>query len=151
MNGIDIYAPGAGDELVRRIESWRSTDVAQWGKLDAIHAVVHCQAPLRVGLGELRIDRTWIGRLFGGLARRSLRNAKPTARNLPTDPHFLDAPKRDFAGERAVLIELVRRFVRAGPAGLPKQPHPFFGPLTSAEWSALMAKHLDHHLRQFGR
>lgn len=151
MNGIDIYAPGACDELVRRIGAWQAADVAQWGKFDAIHAVVHCQAPLRVGLGEARLSRTWIGRLFGRLAVRSLRNAKPTARNLPTDPRFLSEPTRDFAGERQELIELVQRFVRNGPAGLPKEPHPFFGRLTSAEWSALMAKHLDHHLRQFGR
>ena len=28
--------------------------------------------------------------------------------------------------------------------------HPFFGAMTSEEWSVLMYKHLDHHLRQFG-
>jgi hypothetical protein len=27
---------------------------------------------------------------------------------------------------------------------------PFFGPLTSLEWSTGMYKHLDHHLKQFG-
>ncbi len=44
---------------------------------------------------------------------------------------------------------LVRRFAAAGPAGLSREPHPFFGSLTTAEWEVLMWKHLDHHLRQF--
>jgi hypothetical protein len=28
--------------------------------------------------------------------------------------------------------------------------HPLFGPLTHREWSALMYRHVDHHLKQFG-
>lgn len=29
-------------------------------------------------------------------------------------------------------------------------PHPFFGNLNKDEWSRLIYKHLDHHLKQFG-
>ena len=46
-------------------------------------------------------------------------------------------------------MELVRAFHARGPEKLAKE-HPFFGPLTSAEWDRLQWKHLDHHLRQFG-
>ena len=35
-------------------------------------------------------------------------------------------------------------------AGLTKAAHPFFGPMTAGEWDLLMARHLDHHLLQFG-
>jgi hypothetical protein len=47
-------------------------------------------------------------------------------------------------------VDLVERFGAAGAAGRLVPQHPFFGPLTSAEWDVLMWKHLDHHLRQFG-
>jgi len=151
MNELDLYARGACEELVRRLQTLQASDKPVWGKFDAIHAVVHCQVPLLVALGEQKLPRTLIGRLFGGLARRSLTKPKPFPENSPTDPRFLVEPKRDFTGERQVLIELVQRFARQGPSGAPKDPHPFFGPLTPAEWSTLMAKHLDHHLRQFGR
>ncbi|MFD1127776.1 DUF1569 domain-containing protein [Paenibacillus provencensis] len=30
-------------------------------------------------------------------------------------------------------------------------PHPFFGKLTSEEWSIGLYKHLDHHLKEFGK
>ena len=30
------------------------------------------------------------------------------------------------------------------------QPHPLFGKLSKKKWSDLLAKHFDHHLRQFG-
>jgi hypothetical protein len=29
-------------------------------------------------------------------------------------------------------------------------PRAVFGPLTGREWSCLHARHLDHHLKQFG-
>jgi hypothetical protein len=30
------------------------------------------------------------------------------------------------------------------------RPRAVFGPLTGREWSCLHARHLDHHLKQFG-
>ena len=29
-------------------------------------------------------------------------------------------------------------------------PHPAFGGLSHSQWGVLAAKHIDHHLRQFG-
>ncbi len=52
--------------------------------------------------------------------------------------------------EQHRLSALIDRFAAAGPAGCTTHPHTFFGPLTPQEWAALMYKHLDHHLRQFG-
>jgi hypothetical protein len=151
VTNLDLYSRGACDECVRRIEALRVDDRALWGKFNAILMVSHCQAPLRVALGELKLPRSWIGRLFGSIAKKSLTKPGPFKRGLPTDPRFLCGPSQSFTVERAELIELVRRFVEAGSTGAPRDPHPFFGPLTPAEWSKLMAKHLDHHLRQFGR
>ena len=51
---------------------------------------------------------------------------------------------------RAALIELLQQVSKAGPEGLTKDPHPFFGIMTTAQWDTLLWKHTDHHLRQFG-
>ena len=64
-------------------------------------------------------------------------------------PEFRIAGPREFARERDALEALIRRFADGGPAGLTREPHPFFGALTPPEWESLMWKHLDHHLRQF--
>ena len=48
------------------------------------------------------------------------------------------------------IIATLKRMAAAGPEGLSKAPHPFFGQLTADEWDKLQVKHLDHHFRQFG-
>jgi hypothetical protein len=45
---------------------------------------------------------------------------------------------------------VVDRFAAGGPTVCTNNPHSFFGTMTPEQWSILMYKHLDHHLRQFG-
>jgi hypothetical protein len=71
-------------------------------------------------------------------------------RNSMTEKSVLVTDERDFVVERQRLRESIGRFVSGGPGICTKHPHFFFGPLTPAEWAALMYQHLDHHLRQFG-
>jgi CubicO group peptidase (beta-lactamase class C family) len=80
----------------------------------------------------------------------ALGNDEPMRRNAPTSKTLLVQGDRDLETERTRLAGLIDRFVSAGPAGCTTHPHTFFGPLTAAEWAALMYKHADHHLRQFG-
>ena len=112
--------------------------------------LAHCQRPLRVALGDLRLRRSLIGILFGRLAKRKLLVPRPWKPGMPTAPEFVVREEHDFATERAALLALVRRFGEGGPAILVSEPHPFFGPLTVREWDLLQARHLDHHLAQFG-
>jgi hypothetical protein len=118
--------------------------------MDPAQTLAHCQAPLRVAMGELKLKRGLIGILFGKLAKRDLMRPAPTRRNLPTAPEFRVADARQFEKERATLVALIRRYGDGGPAVLIQEPHPFFGPMTVEEWDTLQWKHLDHHLRQFG-
>ena len=121
-----------------------------WGKMDAGKMLAHCQVPIEVALGDVILKRNLFGFLFGGLMKKKLFGAETFSRNLPTSPQFRVHDARDVEPERARLVALVRRFQQGGPAALTKAAHPFFGQLTSEEWSRLQWKHLDHHLRQFG-
>jgi len=55
----------------------------------------------------------------------------------------------DFERDRAVLIVVFDRFCE--PSASLATTHPFFGPMTSADWLRWGYLHADHHLRQFGR
>jgi hypothetical protein len=103
-----------------------------------------------VAFEELKLKRGIIGILFGSMARKKLTGPEPFGKNLPTDKHFIITGQPDFEKERANLINYVQRFTKTGPAGITREAHPFFGKMTSQEWDALMFKHIDHHLRQFG-
>jgi hypothetical protein len=145
-----LFAAEDAAEIARRLQGLRPETRALWGKMDVAQMLAHCQVALQVALGEVTLKRGLIGILFGGLARKKLTAPGPFGKNLPTGPEFRITDRRDFAAEKAALLALVQRFQRAGPNGLTKKPHPFFGALRSGEWDTLQWKHLDHHLRQFG-
>lgn len=137
--------------MLSRLERLRPDAARQWGKMTVAQMLAHCQQPLRVATGELPLKRSFIGLLFGRMAKKKLLSPAPWQPGMPTAPEFKVTDARDFAKEKAALLALVKRFGETGPAGLTKAPHPFFGPLTTDEWQALQWRHLDHHLRQFGR
>jgi hypothetical protein len=101
--------------------------------------------------GEIRPARALIGRIIGPAVKRvALRDEEPMRRNSPTSRELVMTGEKDFEAERGRLTGLIDRFAAAGPSGCTDHPHAFFGPLKPDEWSILMYKHLDHHLRQFG-
>ncbi len=150
MTAKSIFNATDNDEIVGRINRLRADSKSEWGKMDAAHALAHLQVPIAVALGEAAFKRTMMGYIFGRIAMKQLMSGKSWQKNLPTDKHFVIREKRDFEEERSKLISQVRRFVKSGPAGISKTPHPFFGKMTAAEWDAITMHHLDHHLRQFG-
>jgi Protein of unknown function (DUF1569) len=147
---LDIFNPSDNATLIARVEKLRPDSTAKWGKMNVAQMCAHTHAALAVALGELKLPRTWIGRLLGGLAKRMLVGEKPFSENSPTHPLFVFPASVDFVVEREKLKQAIRRLGSGGHAALTKDPHPFFGPLTPAEWSNLQSKHVDHHLRQFG-
>ena len=141
-------APGNA-AAIQRIEALSADASPQWGKMTCPQMLAHCQKPLQVAAGELRLKRRLIGRLLGGWAKKKfVVGDAPFDLNSPTDPEFRIRDERDFERERARLIELVKRYGEHGV--VTPDPHPFFGPMSATEWDRLLSKHLDHHLRQFG-
>ncbi len=111
----------------------------------------HCARGLEMGTGELKPPRVWIGRLLGPLVKKkALQDGEPMRRNSPTAPFLMVSETTELDVARARLLAAFDRFVAGGEAGCTTHPHAFFGQLTPAEWSKIMHKHLDHHLRQFG-
>lgn len=146
----DLFDPTQNRDILARLDRLTPESAAVWGKMSVGQMLAHCQVPLQVAFGDVKLKRGLIGFLFGGFAKKSLMAPGRFKPNMPTAPEFKVTGVREFASERQKLAALVRRFVEAGPAGLTKEPHPFFGPLMTGEWSLLQWKHLDHHLRQFG-
>src|ERR1051326_6000736 len=138
------------NELLQRIDTIRPDSKPEWGRMNAAQMLAHSVTPLKVAVGDLKLERSLVGRLFGKMAKKKLTGGKPFGRNLPTDKHFVFTDQRNFDEEKSALVSLIRRFAESGPDGITKEPHPFFGDMTPREWDALTWNHLDHHLRQFG-
>lgn len=147
----NLFEPAAVDEIKQRMARLRPDSNRQWGTMDVAQAVAHCSAGLELALGERIAPRMFLGRIIGRIVKPlALRNDEPMRRNSPTMKNLVVQDDRDLEMERGRLSGLIDRFAAAGPEGCTTQPHSFFGQLTPMEWSILMYKHLDHHLRQFG-
>jgi len=145
-----LFEKSASDEMIARINKLTPAAQPLWGKMNAAQALAHLSISLRAASGEDTYKKGLLGILFGGLAKKAAFGEKPFRHNVPTDKKYVVSDERDLGVERKNLIAAVQKFSQAGPAGITKCPHPFFGVLTVQEWDILMWKHLDHHLRQFG-
>ncbi len=138
-------------EIQSRLQLLRPDDVPRWGVMVPAQALAHCSKGIEIAMGDLRPPRTRIGRLLGVFAKPLVvGNDNPMKKNSPTAPGQAVTDERDFDFEMLRLLKTIARFVTAGPEGCTTHPHSFLGRLTPDEWSVLMYKHLDHHLRQFG-
>lgn len=147
----NLFDVALANQLRQRIDSLRIDSPRQWGKMNAAQTVAHCASGLEMALGEIKPPRALIGRLIGSVIKpRVVGNDEQLRRNSPTVRELIIIGDRNLDVERLRLCSLIDRFVSGGTSVCTTHPHPFFGPLTPAEWAILMYKHLDHHLRQFG-
>jgi hypothetical protein len=151
MTTRDFFAPGAAAEFQRRIGLLGPEQQRLWGKMTVSQMLSHTSLALEMAVGDLKPKRMMIGRVIGPIITRlALGNERPLKRESPTAPDLVVRNQPQFEVERARLSGLVERFAAGGPSKVTSHPHTFFGRLTPAQWSELMYKHLDHHLRQFG-
>ena len=154
MNKIQLmkslYNADVNLEMINRIQKLNVNTKSEWGKMTVAQMVTHAQQPFKVAFEEMKLKRGLIGILFGGIAKKKLVGPGPFGKNLPTDKNFKVLHEPNFDVEKNKLIGYVEKFTSGGPSSITKDPHPFFGNLSTEEWDILMMKHLDHHLRQFG-
>jgi hypothetical protein len=141
----DVY-----NEIKDRINKLHPASPANWGKMTVSQMLAHCRQPVKVALSEKKLPRMFIGRILGSFIKSKLYNDSSWKQNLPTSPTFIIRDERDFETEKNKLLEITTQFYTAGPTGITKHPHPFFGSFTPEQWGKSMFKHLDHHLKQFG-
>jgi hypothetical protein len=136
------------NRLIQRLNSLTPASKPLWGKLDAQRMVCHLGDALAMALGELAVQPTQRGAFQHFPLKHLVLYVLPFPKSVPTAPELLSSAPGDFEADRQRAIEAIHR-VGGAPAGM-GPAHPFFGPLNQEEWSALQAKHIAHHLKQFG-
>jgi hypothetical protein len=144
-----LFQSSTADDIILRLQKIKADTKPLWGKMNAAQMMAHCQAPMEVYLGNLKLKQSLVGFLFGRIAKKKLFSEKPWSRGMPTAKEFMVTDDRDFEQEKIKLIELVKCVSGEGDKG-ELNVHPFFGKMTKLEWGVLGYKHLDHHLKQFG-
>jgi Protein of unknown function (DUF1569) len=148
MEVKNLFDPAVKQDIINRINKLAPDSKAQWGKMNVSQMLAHLQVPIGVAEGTHHLKRSFIGFLFGRMAKPILYNDKPFKRNLPTDKSFImTGSGKEFETEKKKLLEMINSFTEAN---MVDTPHPFFGKMTKEQWSIGTWKHLDHHLQQFG-
>ncbi len=145
-----LFQPADRDALLARLDALQPECTRQWGTMNPAQMLCHCAIALETGTGDRPMKQKLIGKILMPFFRSSIMGEKPFKKNSPTDPTFVVSGTRDFGAERTRLTGLIHRFVEKGEDAAGRQEHAFFGKMTGKEWGALMYKHIDHHLRQFG-
>lgn len=146
----NLFHQATAGEILERLEKLQPDSKAVWGKMNVSQMIAHCQAPLNVALGITSLKQSFMGLLFGRIAKKQLLKPEPFKKSLPTAPEFVIKTTPDFSIEKQNLKLLIERFAATDANTVSSRVHPFFGKMTGEEWGFLEWKHLDHHFRQFG-
>lgn len=107
----------------------------------------HVNQAMEIALDHVKVPGSR-SRLPGGLLKFMVLRL-PWVKGAPTHPSFVPKATYDFAEQQERCLQLIDVLANR-PLDGAWPVHPVFGPMTGREVSHFMAKHLDHHLRQFG-
>jgi hypothetical protein len=120
-----------------------------WGLLSASGMLAHLNDSYRMCLGDLTVKPRG-GPLRYTPIKQLIIYVLPFPKSVPTSPELLvRCDGAVLEEERAAFVRMIDRLA-AVKAGAPLQQHPAFGTLTYKDYGTLMARHTEHHFRQFG-
>jgi len=144
-----LFETEAFDEVQSRLQQLTPEAQRIWGKMSVAQMLWHCQFPLKLAIKNE--DKGVKGNaIVRWLFKKSMYSDKPWRKNLPTAPGLKATEEKDFSVEFEKLQQLVQEFHKVKDRE-EWSPHPLFGTFTPKQWGQMQYKHLDHHLRQFGK
>jgi hypothetical protein len=133
--------------ILTRVGALQPTARGRWGTMTVDQMLWHVNEALAHAVGEGDIAA-----VKPPIPRRVIKFIVlhfPWGKNAPTNPRFVATANHDFESEKARCLRLIDALANRTIDGV-WLDHPTFGPMVGEEVSRLQAKHLDHHLRQFG-
>ena len=135
-------------QLIARVQSLTPDTPARWGKMTVDQMLWHVSSALEMALGRTQLQS---GKPPLPLPiMRFVVLTLPWPKNLPTNPELVAKQRHDFGAEKQRCLQLVDEFARKDIRGGSWADHPLLGAMPGKKVSHLQAKHLNHHLRQFG-
>lgn len=139
-------------QYIDRINSLTPEAQQKWGKMNAEQVLAHLNvAYSMVFEPEKHKKPSFIAKfLLSNFVKPKLTNELPYKQNLPTSPAFIISNERNFEEEKKKLIGNIQRVQQLGRIAFEGKEHLNFGKISAQGWNNMFAKHLNHHLEQFG-
>jgi hypothetical protein len=145
-----IYNKASSEAMIARINKLTPNSQPLWGKMSVSQMLQHCKLASDVAFGKMDLKINFAMRLLGRLLKKKVFYGGDMKKNSPTAKEFIITDYLEFEKVKADLIANLSRFANEGTSSIQLTNHPFWGKMTSEDWDALMWKHTNHHLEQFG-
>ena len=142
-----LHDPEVYARTKKRVESLRLDSPRRWGKMTIDQMLWHVNVSMREAVGDYKAQIKQIP-LPKALLRWAVINV-PWGHGAQTRSDMHVTATHDFHEQKGECLTLIDRIV-ARPLTAEWPESASMGKMTGSHWSRLTAKHLDHHLRQFG-
>ena len=144
-----VFNPDERNHLIQRIGTLKPDARPLWGRMNAHQMVCHLTAAIESGFeGPPVSEPSGVMSHFplNWLVIHVLPWPKGKAQS---PPELLDRVPTTWDADLARLQSSLERAAARGPEA-EWRATPVFGAISGRTWGALLRKHVDHHLRQFG-
>lgn len=148
----NVFNAKEAQNYIDRIQKLSPETQRKWGKMSVDQMLAHCNVSYELVYEPQKHKKT------SGIAKFILKkfvkpkvtNEIPYKQNLPTNLVFKIVDEKNFEEEKIRLIGFIQKTQQLGSEAFEGKESSSFGKLNSREWNNMFAKHLNHHLEQFG-
>jgi hypothetical protein len=144
-----MWDPAVRSSFAARAQKLTADTKPGWGKFSAAGMMAHLNDSYRMALGELTVPSKNLPLRYTPI-KQLIIYVLPFPKGAPTAPQLIArCDNAQLGDEQLAMIAMFDKLAAVRPSQ-PLQEHPAFGALSYAAYGALMAKHTEHHFRQFG-
>ncbi len=148
----NVFDAKDAQEYINRINNLTPETQRKWGKMSVDQVLAHLNVAYDLTFTPEKFPKpNFIAKfLLSRFVKPKITNENPYKPSLPTSPVFIIADERNFEDEKAKLIGNIQRVQQLGREAFEGKENINFGKMTAQCWNNMFAKHLNHHLDQFG-
>lgn len=148
----DVFNAKDAQQYIDRINKLTPETNRNWGSMSVDKMLAHCNVTYEM------VYEPHKHKAPSGIAKFILKNfvkskvvgEKKYSINSPTAPQFVIKDAQNFNLEKKRLIGFIQKTQQLGREAFDGKESFSFGKLKAQEWNNMFAKHLNHHLEQFG-
>ncbi|UOU97095.1 DinB family protein [Chryseobacterium daecheongense] len=148
----NVFDAKDAQNYIDRINKLAPDTHGLWGKMTVDQMLAHCNVSYEMVYEPEKHKKP------GSIAKFILKTFvkskvvgdKAYSKDNPTAPQFIIVGRKDFDEEKKRLIGFIQKTQQLGASAFDGKESFSFGKLNAQEWNNMFAKHLNHHLAQFG-
>lgn len=148
----NVFDAKDAQNYIDRINNLTPETKGSWGKMTVDQMLAHCNVSYEMVYEPEKHKKPGAIAKFilKAFVKSKVVGEKAYSQNGPTAPQFIVSDRKNFEEEKKRLIGFIQKTQQLGASAFDGKESFSFGKLKAQEWNNMFAKHLNHHLSQFG-